>query len=170
MRACELLESIDYPITISRFDQLSQEQLQQIHQLIGAGGEVSSDAIAGGIQRSQLVAFAEDNGKVIAVTVMKTPLNSYKTSVFAKAGVPELANSYAYESGYSYTDPAYRSTGVSARLHRQLFQTAGEPLFATVRSDNRVALLGLQRLGFAPVGEPFASSRGDYTITLLIKK
>lgn len=165
-----LNEDTNYEISIVKPNQLTPEQLQQVHTLISAGGEVRSDTLSAGLQRAQLIAIAEDAGQVIAVTAIKTPVESYRTAVFTKAGVPELLNKYHYESGFSYTDPNYRSTGVSAQLHRQLFQQAQEPLFSTVRTENRVALLGLQRMGFKPIGEPFASERSNYTITLLVNK
>lgn len=165
-----LTESTEYPITVSRPNRLTPDQLRQVQALISAGGEVRTDTLLAGLQRAQLIAIAEDAGQVIAVTAVKTPVESYRTAVFTKAGVPELLNKYRYESGFSYTDPNYRSTGISAQLHRQLFQQAQEPLFSTVRTENRVALLGLQRMGFKPIGEPFASERSNYTITLLVNK
>lgn len=170
MRAYELFESANFDIKVVKPQQLTSEQFQQIHQLISAGGEIRPETLDAGIQRAQALGIATVDDKIVAVTAIKTPLESYRTGVFTKAGVPELLNTYHYESGFSYTDPAYRSLGVSAALHRKLFQTRNEPLFATVRSENRVALLGLQRMGFKPIGSPFASERGNYTITLLVNR
>lgn len=158
---------VDY--VINQPQNINSEYLQQAKALIAQGGEVGADYINAGVNRAHTVAIALVNDQVVAVTVIKNPNISYRDRVFAAAGVSELADQYSLESGYSYTDPAWRTSNISAQLHRRLFAAVGEPLFATVREQNRVALLGLQRLGFKPIGQPYASSRGDYNIVLLIK-
>lgn len=158
-----------FDISVLSPNKLNSDQIQQVHNLISAGGEIRPETLSAGISRAQLLAIATDNDKIVAVTAIKTPSESYRTGVFTKAGVPELLPKYKFESGFSYTDPSYRNTGITAELHRQLFQQTSSSLFATVRTENRVALLGLQRLGFKPVGKPFNSERGNYTITLLVK-
>jgi GNAT superfamily N-acetyltransferase len=161
--------STNIAIKIATPQELDVNLKQQVIDLVAQGGEVANNFISTGINRAKLLGIAVDQDRVVAVTAVKQPLTEYRNKVFAAAGVADLADQYPYESGYSYTDPEYRPSGVSARLHREVFRRVNQPMFATVRSDNRVALLGLQRLGFAAIGQPYASSRGDYTLTLLVK-
>lgn len=82
----------------------------------------------------------------------------------------ELATNYVYELGYSFTKPKYRTTGISIKLHCKLFALINQPLFATVREDNRVANIGLSRLGFVQLGQSYQtyqSGRGKYNIRLM---
>ena len=142
--------------------------LHQAKQLIAQGGEIAPEYINAGIDRSHMVAIAIANDQVVAVTAAKNPNPSYRNRVFAAAGVANLENQYPLESGYSYTNPAWRNSNISAQLHRKLFAAIDTPMFATVREQNRVALLGLQRLGFRPIGNTFTSPRGNYEIVLLV--
>lgn len=167
------VETLDEDSTSISIELVTPQELnvnlkQQVIDLVAQGGEVASNFISTGINRAKLLGIAVDQDRVVAVTAVKQPLTEYRNKVFAAAGVADLADQYPYESGYSYTDSEYRTSGVSARLHREVFRRVNQPMFATVRSDNRVALLGLQRLGFAAIGQPYASSRGDYTLTLLV--
>ena len=100
MRAEEFLT--ENKVVAVRPSQLTTPQQAAVANFISQGGEVSAANAVAGVQRAQLIGYATDEqGKIIAVSALKTPLDSYKTKVFAAAGQAELAPQYQYEKGYS---------------------------------------------------------------------
>lgn len=166
MRAEEFLT--ENKVVAVQPSQLSAPQLTALANFISQGGEVSAANAVAGVQRAQLIGYAtNDEGKIIAVSALKTPLDSYKNKVFTAAGYANLAAQYQYEKGYSYTDPMYRRQGLNRAIWEKLAQSSGR-LFATTRSDNAASKANLVAQGFSQLGEPWASSRGDYTIELWV--
>lgn len=167
MRANEFLKE-DNVVTVSP-NQLSPRQLNAIGNFIAQGGEVSADNALAGVQRAHLLGYAtNEQGNLIAVSALKTPLDSYKTKVFTAAGYPNLASQYKHEKGYSYTDPNYRRQGLNKAISQKLL-SAGGKIFATVRSNNEANKNNLVAQGFSQLGEPWASARGDYTLELWVR-
>ena len=167
MRANEF-STEDNVVTVSP-SQLSPQQLNAISNVIAQGGEVSATTALAGVQRAYLIGYATNKqGNIIAVSALKTPLDSYKTKVFTAAGYPNLANQYKHEKGYSYTDPNYRRQGLNKAISQKLL-SAGGKIFATTRSDNAASKNNLAAQGFNQLGEPWPSSRGDYTIELWVR-
>ena len=167
MRTSEFITENTNIIAI-RPNQLSSQQLTTIGNFIAQGGEVSANNALAGVQRAQLIGYAtNDEGKIIAVSALKTPLDSYKNKVFTAAGLPNLARQYQYEKGYSYTDPMYRRQGLNRAIWEKLADS-GSRLFATTRSDNLASKNNLVAQGFSQLGRSWASSRSDYTIELWV--
>lgn len=167
MRANEFLT--ENKVVAVRPSSLSPQQLDAIGNFISQGGEVSAPNALAGVKRAELLGYAtNEQGNIIAVSVLKTPLDSYKTKVFTAAGYPNLAQQYQYEKGYSYTDPNYRRQGLNSSIWAKLSQHGGK-LFATTRSDNIASKNNLSAQGFTQLGEPWASSRGDYTLELWVR-
>lgn len=166
MRAEEFLT--ENKVVAVRPNQLTTQQQVAVANFISQGGEVSAANAIAGVQRAQLIGYAtNDEGKIIAVSALKTPLDSYKNKVFTAAGQAELARQYQYEKGYSYTDPKYRRQGLNRSIWEKLASGSGR-VFATTRSDNLASKNNLVAQGFSQLGQPWSSSRGDYTIELWV--
>jgi GNAT superfamily N-acetyltransferase len=169
MRLTELLVAAEHNIVIVPPSRLSSSDKQQIADLINAGGEVRPEGVLAGINRALLLGLGIVDNVVVAVSAIKQPLSEYKAKVFASAGVPEQAGTYTAELGFTYTKPEYRSSGVTVPLHTQLLRQCTSKLFTTVRSDNRIALLLVKRIGFKELGTPYMGRTNTYTVTLLVK-
>lgn len=168
MRANEFLVEDNSVVTVSP-SQLSPQQLNAIGNFIAQGGEVSAPNALAGVKRAHLIGYAtNEQGNIISVSALKTPLDSYKTKVFTAAGYPNLANQYKHEKGYSYTDSNYRRQGLNTAVSQKLL-SAGGKIFATTRSDNEASKHNLVAQGFTQLGEPWASARGDYTLELWVR-
>lgn len=166
MRAEEFLT--ENKVVAVRPNQLTTPQQAAVANFISQGGEVSAANAVAGVQRAQLIGYAtNDDGKIIAVSALKTPLDSYKNKVFTAAGQAELAPQYRYEKGYSYTDPRYQRQGLNRAIWEKLASGSGR-VFATIRSDNTASKANLAAQGFSQLGEPWTSGRGDYTIELWV--
>lgn len=169
MRANEFLIE-DNTVVTARPSQLSPQQLNDVSNLILQGGEVMPNTLAAGLQRAYLIGYAtNEQGEIVAVSALKTPLDSYKTKVFAAAGHPELANQYRHERGLSYTNPDYRRQGLNRAIWEKLLASAGGKMYATTRSNNEASKNNLISQGFTQLGEPWASARGDYTLELWVR-
>jgi|688.fasta_scaffold01081_6 ribosomal protein S18 acetylase RimI-like enzyme len=168
MRANEFLTE-DNSVVAVRPGQLSAEQLGKLSDFIAQGSEVSAANARAGVQRAQMLSYAtNEQGDIIAITALKTPLDTYKTKVFTAAGVSELANRYRYEKGYSYTDPNYRRQGLNTAVSQKLLASAGSNIFATTRSDNTASKNNLVAQGFKQLGQPWSSQRGNYSLELWV--
>lgn len=113
MKSYEVITETATNIEVSSPRGMSSQQLTTIAEIIARGGEVSLANALSGVQRSKLLGYAfDDRGDIIAVTAMKSPLDTYKVKVFTAAGYPDLVNQYQYEIGYSYTDTNHRRQGL----------------------------------------------------------
>ena len=169
MKSHEFITESASNITVIQPQRLSQQQLTTVANFIAQGGEVSLTNALAGVQRAQLIGYASnEQGDIIAITALKTPLDTYKTKVFTAAGYPNLTNQYKYEKGYSYTDPNYRRQGLNKAISQQLLSTASTNIFATTRSDNTASKNNLVAQGFTQLGEPWPSARGDYSLELWV--
>jgi hypothetical protein len=168
MRTSEFITENTNIIAI-RPNQLSSQQLTTIGNFIAQGGEVSANNALAGVQRAQMLSYAiNEQGDIIAITALKTPLDSYKNKVFAAAGFPNLANQYHYEKGYSYTTPNYRRQGLNKAISQKLLSSVSGNIFATTRSDNTASKNNLVAQGFKKLGNSWPSSRGDYSLELWV--
>jgi GNAT superfamily N-acetyltransferase len=133
---------------------LTKSELKQIYQLITTGGEVSSLGLLERMKEAKLFAFYVLNNKIISVRALKVPLTSYRTRIFASAGVPTLASNYDYEGGWSYTLPEYRNKGLSAQLYRKLLENESN-IYTTTRVSNKSIIRVLEKLGFKRIGKTY---------------
>ena len=141
----------------------------QIVNLVVQGGEVKQNFAIPGLQRAKLIGYVIVNNEVVSTATIKVPNQSYKDSVFHKAGIDDDMG-VSYEYGYNVTSPEYRRKGYTTNLNRIIFDHFSLPVFATVRDDNYMSSELLQRSGFVKVGNSYKSTNGNYTLSLYIKK
>lgn len=141
----------------------------QIVNLVVQGGEVKLHFAIPGLQRAKLIGYTMVNDEVVSTATIKVPNQSYKDSVFHKAGIDDDMG-VSYEYGYNVTSPEYRRKGYTTNLNRIIFDHFSLPVFATVRDDNYMSSELLQRSGFVKVGNSYKSTNGNYTLSLYIKK
>jgi hypothetical protein len=153
---------------VSTPNQIQPQVLDSLANLIAQGNEVDPVMVARNLSIAPSIGYAIDNHQAVGVVVLKDPYPSYRTKVFANAGVPEMEQRYQYELGYVYVLPEYRQY-VSARLLRLMNKEMTDPMFATTRENNTTINTILKYARFQPTGEPFPSDRGGYNIILWTK-
>ena len=141
-------------------------KISQLAELIAAGGEVVGRQVLGNLKNSPSVAWADFNNMAIGVIALKRPVPSYHSTVFAKAGVPELAGKYPLERGYLFVSPEFRSQGIANKLRSMLDDKS---VYVTTREQNNIVNQSLQHAGFKQLGRSWPSSRGDYNLMLWVK-
>lgn len=140
--------------------------MQQLADLIATGTEVDMAMVGRNLKSAASIAWAEQDGRACGVIVLKQPLPAYRDKVFEAAGVPELAQKYRFELGYTYVEPAQRSQGTSVKLGRLMVRDLNGPVFATTRANNTTVNKLLNFIGFKQLGQPYTSQRGDYNLIL----
>jgi GNAT superfamily N-acetyltransferase len=157
-------ESVNYVVEPST--EYSQDQLVQIAALIAHGGEVSAETVLGNLMRAPLIGSAFMGETAIGAVVLKQPNPSYRSKVFASAGVSDLESQFRLEVGYVYVLPEFRHTGAGMRLMQAVNRKLPPNVFATSREENTLINTVLRFAGFKKTGEPYSSARGDYQLLL----
>src|SRR5262245_36292897 len=117
---------------------------------------------------SQLLFLRESNGQLVGVGALKHPLSSYRSRVFAMAGIPTLSNEYLVELGWIAVAKSHQGRRLSRRIIGQLIDVAeNQNLFATTRADARTMRFAAD-YGFKPGGKPYPSGCG-YDLILYLR-
>jgi predicted GNAT family N-acyltransferase len=168
MRITEITEPVTFKVAAPAA--FSPAELAAILELIQSESQVAAAGLLNRIKQSKLISIAIAQGKIVGISALKIPNNSYKQSVFANAGVPELATQFPYEMGWKVVLPEYRGQALGLQLSQRLLSSVNiKQVFATVRSTNQSALKPMQQLGFAPLGNTFTGSSGNKIILLTVQ-
>ena len=117
---------------------------------------------------SQLLFLRESNGQLVGVGALKHPLLSYRTRVFANAGIAMLSDKYCVELGWVAVAKSHEGRGLSRRIIGELVSLAeNQNLFATTRVDARAMRFAADH-GFKPAGKSYPSARG-YDLVLYLR-
>jgi RimJ/RimL family protein N-acetyltransferase len=103
------------------------------------------------------------------IGALKRPNRQYRLARFRKAGVAQLGARYEREIGWIVVEPQCRSRGYSKLIVKSLLEAGKAAVFATTRVANEPMRRTLRSCGFAEVGSPFASERGDYELMLYVR-
>lgn len=145
------------------------QALADFEKLITEAGTVDLQGLTQRIRdASQLLLLRESDGQLVGVGALKHPLFSYRTKVFAKAGVTTLSAEYPVELGWVAVAKSHERHGLSRRIIGQLVTVAGyQNLFATTRANARTMRFAAD-YGFKPTGKPYPSGRG-YDLILYLR-
>lgn len=145
------------------------QTLADFKSLVVAAGTVDPEGLMQRIcDASRLLLLHESNGQLVGVGALKHPLLSYRTKVFAKAGVAMLSQDYPVELGWVTVAKSYEGRGLSRRIIGQLISLAeNQNLFATTRANARTMRFAAD-YGFKIAGTPYSSGRG-YDLVLYLR-
>jgi GNAT superfamily N-acetyltransferase len=145
------------------------QALAEFEDLVIEAGAVDPQGLTQRIRdASRLLFLRESNGQLVGVGALKHPLLSYRSTVFAKAGITTLPDEYRIELGWVAVAKSHEGRGLSRRIIGQLVSLAeSENLFATTRADAR-AMRFATDYGFKPTGKPYPSGRG-YDLVLYLR-
>ncbi len=116
--------------------QLPPGYLEEICEMVAAGGSVQAQWVRHNLERAYLVAYAEENGVIVGCYSLKHPREEYIEAVSQQSGI-DLR--HYLERGYASVRPEYRSLGIGARLLEGLTQRAraGQyKVFSVIAEDN----------------------------------
>ncbi len=115
-------------------EELPEERFEEICRLVEAGGAVNPRWVRHNLRRAFLIAYAEEEGVVVADSSLKRPRPEYVDRVREKTGIDI---SGFLERGYTSVRPEYRGLGIGTRLLEGLTSRArGRPIYSIIREDD----------------------------------
>ncbi len=111
--------------------------LEDICQMVEAGGSVDITLVRYNLERAFLIGYALEHGVIVGNSSLKRPRPEYVESVKKQSGL-DLGN--YLERGYTSVRPEYRGMGIGAKLLEGLTERVGDKkLFSIISSDNVAA-------------------------------
>lgn len=116
---------------------LPQGYLDEICQMVEAGGSVGTRWVRYNLERAFLIGYALEEGVIIGNSSLKQPRDEYVEAVNKQTGL-DLA--HYLERGYTSVRPEYRGMGIGTRLLEGLTARADKKkLFSIIGADNVAA-------------------------------
>ena len=113
---------------------LSPKRLDDICQMVEAGGSVGSQWVRYNLERAFLIAYVTEMDVVVASSSLKHPRPEYIAVLNQQAGMD--LSSYL-ERGYTSVRPEYRGMGIGTRLLDGLTSRVGDwKVFSLIGEDN----------------------------------
>lgn len=157
-----MTHKVDYPSLIVSPNDFPMKLQPALVDLVVEGSQVSRHFVESGIPRSDTIGIKYLDALIVSCAVIKNPLDSYRASVFEKAGVQDLADDYQKELGYISTRQGYEGNKQCQKL---LADMMGEikryKTFATTRKPEMIHIL--KKFGFVQVGHAY-----DKDLSLLV--
>ncbi|RTZ95545.1 MAG: hypothetical protein DSY90_13145 [Deltaproteobacteria bacterium] len=115
---------------------LSDSRLNEICQLVGAGGSVDTRWVRYNLERAFLIAYVTEMGLVVACSSLKHPRPDYIAALSGQTGMD--LSSYL-ERGYTSVRPEYRGLGIATRLLAGLTERAKDRMIFSLISEDNLA-------------------------------
>lgn len=140
-------------------EESSESELMDFYNLVLEGGKVQKEGLLSRIKNCTVLGYCKKADKIIGVSAIKRPLDSYKKKVISKAKLLIPIEKLEYEIGYSYTSPDFRRRGISANIKSNIIDWMGNiggTIFSTtaiISSQNFLKKKGFKQLGSEFDGE-----------------
>lgn len=143
----------------------TEAQLSSFEAALIAAGEKSSPTLGERIRRAERLAFAMEDGGIIAVGALKCPKLEHRTALFKRASAEVSPEPFVLELGWLTGGDEVVPALVSA-----LAREAGErATFVIVQMNETTLQKELLRQGFRTGSPPYSSSHGDYSNQIYIR-
>lgn len=160
---------MEFQIKIIKPDDCSSELLEVFYDIVLSGKQIPEKFIAGGLKRSDFLAYCLSNDKIVGVASIKNPTDNYRTSVFTKAKVPHLADKYDLEIGYAVTLEQHRGNGISPKLINSLINHCSlNSFYATTKNDSMRKIL--DKLSFEKAGSDYENDNKEILSLYIFNK
>jgi hypothetical protein len=158
-------------VTAERPGSFSKMEKDDFIAMVRAGGEVEGrKSLEDNVGDAERLAFARRDGCLVGVGALKRPKVSYRTKVEKSSGASLDVDQFPFEFGYLVVLPSARGQRLSFKIWQVLLEGhEGNGIFATARVQNKEMAAILPRLGFAPAGSPYQSSRGKHKLQLFVR-
>lgn len=158
-RIRQSVDDAKYSVAVKSPKDFSSDEIDQVVDLIAAGGEVA-DGVLSHVRRALWLGTVAYEGKTVGTAAIKTPLLSYRQKAFAKAKSDMVPEEFEHELGWIFLQPDHRKKGQMTRLLKQLLPLLeGKPMFATTRVSNEIMQEVLIQWKFEGQGEPYPSKQ-----------
>jgi len=115
--------------------ELPEGYLDELCRMVEAGGSVGLQWVRHNLERAFLIAYATEQGVIVANSSLKHPRQEYIEKLEHRSGID--VRGYL-ERGYTSVRPEYRGLGIGTRLLDGLTRRAGDrKIFSIIDEDNR---------------------------------
>ena len=160
-----IVEQANVKIFIKKPSDCTSEEKRSFVDLVVSGDQNVPSHVRNSFNKLVWVGLLYEGDEIKAVSSLKKGNN---VNIFDKAGVEEMASDYPYEVGFSFTSPSSRGKGYNTKLKKELFAKVGSKgIFATIRVTNKESMAVNKKLGFKPLGEPYAGIVTDVQLMVL---
>jgi GNAT superfamily N-acetyltransferase len=158
-------------ITIARAPaDCTEEETRSFSNLVKEGGEVEESTLPLLIPAARALAFSVANGETVAVGAIKRSLETYRQSIFNKAGLPNEHQRFPLELGWFFVSPDFRGQHLTSQLMAALLSFSGDAsMYATSRVDNTRMQMALNQFRFFAAGDPYPSILNHSAIQLFLR-
>lgn len=142
--------------------EFDSDQLGIFEQLVAGRGRVIKEGLGDRIRSAHCLVLLSMNGLYRATMAIKKPTADYVRQVFDRANVAGVSQSYRFELGWLYVDPAWRNRGIYEMLRTEalLSVAKADNVYSVCSADSsRLAPL-LARHGFSHFGWNWDTPRG----------
>jgi hypothetical protein len=139
--------------------------------LVLAGGEVSAQRLEQRVRSAERLVFLTLGCCLCGVAALKRPEESYRKKLLSESGISLPIEQFPYELGYVFVMPSARGRRFSIDLTREaIAPVRAQGVFATSRTDNLGMHATLSKFQFVPVGNSYASTRGNHRLQLFVRQ
>jgi len=139
-----------------RPEESSEAELSDFHKLVLEGGKVQEEGLFDRIKNCAVLGFCKKGEKIIGISAIKRPLESYKKKVISKANLKRQPEDLEYEIGYSFTNTKFRRKGISTSIKSNIIDwmdNIGGTIFSTTAIESSQKFLSQK--GFEQIGEKY---------------
>lgn len=147
----------------------SDAERVRFQELVEQAGEVTSAALLTNISTARALVLLKQDGIIRGVTALKRPQAGYRQRIEKRSSFALPPETYPYELGYVFIEPAMQGRGLSHQLvAKALSHDDGKAIFATVRADNEPMRTVLNSASFIEAGQPYLG-RDKRVIRLFVR-
>lgn len=140
----------------------SLDDRDQIARLLTRSGQVDTVGLRSRIRRAHLIAMAEVDRTCVGVAALKCPTHSYRIRLTSCSGVLLDEADYPFELGWVFVRTVFRGQHLGVVLCERLLEHAGRvSTFATIASNNSIAMMFSAHLGYIVAGNQFHGREGN---------
>ena len=124
-------------------DRLPAGYLDEISNMVGAGGTVATTHVRSNLERAYLIGYVMEKGVIVANSSLKNPRTQYIDRVRQQSGLDLTGY---LERGYTSVRPEYRGMGLGTGLLAGLTERAGDrKIFSVIAQDNEATKIIARR-------------------------
>ncbi len=154
---------------IRRPQDCRKELLEQVVKIVCSGGEMNEKFVRGGLPYAEALVLTGSDDKLIGVSVLKHPRQSYLKHLYTKAGVLQMFNPYSIESCWIAVLPEYRGQGVwSHNKKEKMAYLANRPYHSVRRVANTMINNPEKEEEYQQAGQDFISYVSPEPVRLMV--
>ncbi len=154
---------------IRRPQDCSKALLDRFTKIVLSGGEMNERMVRGGIPYAEVLLLSTIDEKLVGVSALKFPRESYLKHLYQSAGTPQMYNPFSIEECWISVLPQYRRQGVwhNNRITRAKYLT-NRPYHSVRRVSNPNIKALSKETCYEQAGKDFYSDILDETVKLMV--